>query len=290
MDIVNRAGPDYVALETTLLVHGVPRESGAALAAELATIVERECAKPAVVGVHGGRAVAGLNASELGDLLSGGTEKANRSNLGVFLHRKRHAATTVSATMEIAAAAGIRVFATGGLGGVHRGHDEVVWDVSADLLAFARFPVAVVTSGVKSLLDVESTRELFETLGVPCVGFRCDRFPAFYQRESERSVDERFDEARDLAAYLAAEMGRTGRGVVVCNPVPAEDEIPGDMWEKWLMKAHRQVSRVHGRDTTPALLGAVHEISGGRTLAANLALVRSNASLAGKLCRAMLEL
>src|SRR4051794_32326684 len=131
MDIVNRAGPDFVALETTLLVHGVPRDHGPDLAAELSAIVEREGVHAATIGVHAGRAVAGLDAAELRDLLSGGTAKANTSNLGVFLHRKRHAATTVSGTMEIAAAAGIRVFATGGLGGVHRRHEDVPWDVSA---------------------------------------------------------------------------------------------------------------------------------------------------------------
>src|SRR5690606_10624096 len=138
-------------------------------------------------------------------------------------------ATTVSATMEIAAAAGLRLFATGGLGGVHRGYAQRL-DISADLAALARFPVAVVCSGVKSLLDVESTREALESLGVPVVGFGTDRFPAFYRRASEAGVDARFDDPESLAAFLSQELARTGRAVVVANPIPAADEIAERDW------------------------------------------------------------
>jgi pseudouridine-5'-phosphate glycosidase len=289
MDIVNRAGPDFVGLETTLLVHGVPREQAPTLAADLSRIIEEEGVRPAVIGIHAGRAIAGLTTAELADLLAPGTEKANTSNLGLFLHRKRHAATTVSATMEIAAAAGIRLFATGGLGGVHLGYAESL-DISADLAAFTRFPVAVVTSGVKSLLDVESTREALETLGIPVIGFRTDRFPAFYLRESRRAVDARFDDETDLAAYLAQELERTRRGVVICNPIPPEHEIPRPQWDRWLAEAQSRARSASGRDATPATLAALHELSGGKTLEANLALARSNAALAARLCRAMLDL
>jgi pseudouridine-5'-phosphate glycosidase len=289
MNIVNRAGPDFVALETTLLVHGVPRDRSATLAAELGAIVEAEGSRPAVIGIHAGRAVAGLTAAELTDLLNGRTEKANTPNLGVFLHRKQHAATTVSATMEIAAAAGIRLFATGGLGGVHPGLGHAL-DISADLAAVTRFPVAVVASGVKSLLDVESTREALETLGIPVIGFACDRFPAFYLRESGRAVDGRFDDVADLAPYLAQELERTPRGVVVCNPIPPEHQVSPREWEAWLAEAQRRTAGALGRDATPALLAALHEVSAGRTLEANLALVRSNTRLAARLCRAMLDL
>lgn len=289
MDLINRAGPRAIALETTLLCHGVPRGEGAALARELTAIVEREGAEAAVVGIVRGRPIVGLNDAELGELLSAErVEKANTSNLGVLMHRGVHAATTVSATMELAAAAGARVFATGGIGGVHRGYGER-WDVSADLVALTRFPVAVVTSGVKSLLDVESTREMLETLGVPVVGFGTDRFPAFYLRESAARVDARFDDAAALGRFVAAELARTGRGLVIANPIPAADQISSADWERWLAEATARAGGVgaEGRDVTPAVLSALHEVSGGATLRANLALVKENARVAARVAVAM---
>jgi pseudouridine-5'-phosphate glycosidase len=198
------------------------------------------------------------------------------------MHARSHAATTVSTTMELAAGAGVRVFATGGLGGVHRGFARRP-DVSADLAALARFPVAVVSSGVKGLLDVEATREVLETLGVPVVGFRTDRFPAFYRRESAARVDARFDDLADLARFVLAELGRTGRGIAVCNPIPPAHEIRESAWEGWLREAEAQAGDADGRDATPALLGALHAVSGGATLRANIELVKSNARLAGQI-------
>ena len=247
-------------------------------------------AKPALVGVMAGNAVAGLRDEELDVLLAAAkVPKANTSNLGVLLARKSHAATTVSTTMEIAAAAGIRVFATGGLGGVHQGWTQHL-DVSADLMAFTRFPVAVVTSGCKSILDVIATRELLETLGVPVVGFRTDRFPAFYQRESAAGVDARFDDIDELARFVSLELARTGRGVVVANPIPVADELPAAEFAGWLAAAQKVVSNAGGaggRDATPAVLGQLHALSGGATLRANIALVRNNARVAGQLAAAM---
>lgn len=287
--MVNRAGPRSVALETTLLVHGVPRGEGVKLAAELAGVVRGNGAEPCVVGVVSGVATVGLTDSELGELLEAvSVPKANTANLGVLLHWGSHAATTVSTTMELAAAAGVRVFATGGLGGVH---PDIAChlDVSSDLAAFTRFPVAVVTAGVKSLLDVVGTREVLETLGVPVVGFGTDRFPAFYLRESDAKVDARFDDPAMLATFVASELARTGRGVVVCNPIPHCDEISRSDWEKWLDEAQARAddAGVRGRDVTPFILGALHEISAGATLRANIALVKANAALAAKLCAAM---
>lgn len=287
--LVNRAGPGFVALETTLLVHGVPRAEGAKLGAELAGIVEAHGARAAVVGVYGGRPTVGLTEGELAELLEAdNVPKANTSNLGVLMHRRSHAATTVSTTMELAAAAGVRVFATGGLGGVHRGYGTRL-DISADLAALARFPVAVVASGVKSLLDVESTREALETLGVPVVGFRTDRFPAFYLRESSAKVDARFDDEEELAGYLGTELARTGRGVLVANPIPEVEAIDPRAWGEWMGAAEAEAERlgVGGRDVTPRILGLLHERSGGATLRANLALVKANAGLAARLCARM---
>ncbi len=290
MKVASRVIAPVVALETTLLLHGVPKEASLQMARDLASDVMAGGAKPALIGVVAGEAIAGLRDDELDVLLAAAkVPKANTSNLGVLLARKSHAATTVSTTMEIAAAAGIRVFATGGLGGVHQGWTQYL-DVSADLMAFTRFPVAVVTSGCKSILDVIATRELLETLGVPVVGFRTDRFPAFYQRESAAGVDARFDDIDELARFVSLELARTGRGVVVANPIPVADELPAAEFAGWLAAAQKVVSNAGGaggRDATPAVLGQLHALSGGATLRANVALVRNNARVAGQLAAAM---
>jgi pseudouridylate synthase len=281
-----------VGLETTLLAHGVPRGEGLPLARELADVVARHGARAVVIGILRGEAVVGMNERELAELVErDDVPKVNTANLGIILHRRQHGATTVSATMELAAAAGVRVFATGGLGGVHRGYGTHL-DISADLAALARFPVAVVASGVKSLLDVASTREALETLGVPVVGFRTDGFPAFYLRESAARVDARFDEAVDLAGFIAAELARTGRSVLVANPIPAEAAIAEHEWNGWLAEASRDAdaSGAAGRDVTPTLLAALHRVSRGATLRANVALVKANADLAAQLAVAMRHL
>lgn len=281
--LLRAAGPGHVALETTLLLHGVPAAEAAPLAANLTSIIRAEGARPALVGVFSGRPVVGLSESELAAMLAAGpVRKVNTANLGVAVHRRAHAATTVSTTMELAAAAGIRLFATGGIGGVHRGYGSRL-DISADLAAFTRFPVAVVTSGVKSLLDVRSTREALETLGIPVVGYRTDAFPAFYLREGPGRVDERFDELDDLARFLANELVRTGRGVVVAQAVPESEAIDPGAWLEWLARADEETRDAGGRDVTPRLLARLHELSGGATLRANLALIRENARLAARL-------
>ena len=279
-----------LALETTLLVHGVPADSAPALDRELRAICEEEDATPALVGVVKGRPVVGMTEDDLAQLLEQGTSvpKANSANLGVLCHWGSHAATTVSATMELARGAGVRVFSTGGLGGVHKGYGCHL-DVSADLGAFTRFPVAVTASGVKSLLDVGSTREALETLGVPVIGFRTDAFPSFYTRDSGHTVDARIDDVAELAAYLAGELERTGRGVLVCNPIPEGDELDPEAFASWLEQAEQEAEdqEIAGRAVTPFLLGRLHELSAGQTLEANLALVRSNVRLGAQLAKAM---
>ncbi len=287
--LVSRIGRAPVALETTLLIHGVPRESAASLAAELGTIIQQRGALPALVGVVGGIATVGITDSELGELLAADhIPKVNTANLGLALSQGVHAATTVSTTMEVAAAAGVRVFATGGLGGVHRGYGEHL-DISADLAAFTRFPVAVVASGVKSILDVEATREVLESLGIPVVGYKTDRFPAFYLRESAAGVDARFEDVSSLASFVLAELARTSRGVLVCNPIPQEAELSREDWDRWLTDATRAAhdAGVKGRDMTPFLLAQLHTLSKGETLRANIELVKSNTALAAELAAAM---
>ncbi|MFG0243199.1 MAG: pseudouridine-5'-phosphate glycosidase [Phycisphaerales bacterium JB054] len=287
MHLLNRAGAGFVGLETTILVHGVPRQDAAPLAARLAEAVRaggNGAAEPAVVGIVSGRPVVGLLPDELDLLLAADhVEKANTANLGVVMHRQQHGATTVSTTVELAARAGIRVVATGGIGGVHRDYAAHL-DISSDLGTLARRPVAVVTSGVKSLLDVAATRELLETLGVPVIGYRTDSFPAFYVRETDIPVDARFDDAEDLARYISSELARTGRGVVVANPCPEADAMPRDAWESLLARAQAAAGPARGRDVTPALLTQIHALSGGASLRANVALAVDNARLAGAIC------
>lgn len=277
-----------VALETTLLAHGVPRDAAMPLYDELTAIVEREGARPAAIGVVGGQARSDLSRDEVESLLEVRPTKLNTANLGLALFRKTAGATTVSTTMEIAASSGIAVFATGGLGGVHK-HYGTQLDVSADLAAFTRFPVAVVASGVKSILDVVATRELLESLGVPVVGFRTDVFPAFTVADSDAGVDARFDDEDELADFLRFELRRTGRGVLVCNPVPPPSAIAKERFAGFLAEAERRASHagVSGRGVTPFVLGALAEISAGETLAANLALVKNNTRVAARLASRM---
>lgn len=293
-ELLSRAAANAVALETTLLLHGVPRSASMRLARELHEIVTANGGQPCPVGVVRGRPIVGLDFNELLELLAeaeqpAGVPKANTSNLGMLLHQGSSAATTVSTTMELAAAAGVRVFATGGLGGVHQGYASHL-DVSSDLLALARVPVAVVCAGVKSLLDVAATREALETLGVPVIGVGSDAFPAFYLREltgshKPASCDARIDDPAALADFVRTELRRTGRGIVITKPISREHELNAAQFAAWLKEAESlaRASGATARAWTPAVLANLHAVSGGKTLEANLALVRSNAALAARI-------
>jgi pseudouridine-5'-phosphate glycosidase len=291
--------PAFVALETTLLLHGVPSEAAKPLAKRLAAIVHEHGAIPRLVGVLSGRPIVGLTDDQLDVLLAARDTvgKVNTSNVGIALFRARHAATTVSTTMEFASRAGVHVFATGGIGGVHKPGPGAAGslDVSTDLFALTRFPVAVVASGVKSILNIAATREVLETLGVPVVGYRADAFPAFYSRDSGNPavspVDARFDDPAELARFVRFELARTGRGILICNPIPPEHELNRADWPRWLAAAEARVAASpaasSGRDATPALLSALHDLSGGATLRANIELVCSNAALAAQIAADM---
>ncbi len=325
----------FVALETTLLLHGVPADAAKPLAGRLSKIIRDHGAIPRLVGVLDGRPIVGLTDDQLDVMLAARdtVRKVNTANVGVALFRGHHAATTVSSTMEFAARAGIHVFATGGIGGVHKFFPSPdcplptssPLDISTDLIALTRFPVAVVASGVKSILDIAATRELLETLGVPVIGYRTDAFPAFYLRESDTGfpardsqsgtgiparvpgaggmgfpapvpslpvarVDHNFTDIAELARFVRFELARTGRGILICNPIPEQHELKRDDWNRWLAAAEQRVAAMPssgGRDATPALLAALHDISGGATLAANIELVCSNAALAAQIAREM---
>lgn len=296
-----------VALETTLLVHGVPAESAMDLHRELGSIVREAGAEPALVGVVDGVGVVGVRDAELEAMLERAAEspnavpKVNSANMRVAAHMGRassstnYAATTVSATMELAAACGVRVFATGALGGVHRGYGSptatggCMLDVSSDLTALSKWPVAVVSAGVKGLLDVEGTREVLETLCVPVLGWRTDVFPAFYVRESGAGVDGRFDDLYAMARLCEASLTGGSGGIVIANPIQEQDAIPADSFADWLDQAEDEAedAGVVGRSVTPFVLSRLHELSQGATLDANIALVRSNAQLAAELAVAM---
>jgi pseudouridine-5'-phosphate glycosidase len=282
------AGQPVVALETTLVTHGLPAPEGVNTAKALEADVRESGAEPATIGVLGGAVVIGLAATELEALAAPGAIKLNLSNLAAALAAGQRGSTTVAATAWCASRAGIRVFATGGIGGVHRGFAEH-GDASADLEALARFPVVVVSAGAKAVLDLPRTREVLETLGVPLYGFGTDAWPAFYRRDSGLRVDARFDEPGNLAAAAAVHFELGGGGVLVGNPIPAEHELPADVEREAIAAALAQAAAagVAGRDVTPFLLERLRHVTAGRSVTANVALLRNNARLAGRIAAAL---
>jgi pseudouridine-5'-phosphate glycosidase len=283
-------GAPVVALETTLITHGFPHPDGLAIAAELEATVGAGGAQPATIGIVDGRIHVGLGRAELERLATcGHAAKLNLSNLAAHLSPGSWGSTTVAATLFVARRAGIRVFATGGIGGVHRNATET-GDVSADLTALARFPVAVVCAGAKAVLDLPRTIEMLETLGVPVFGFGTDEFPAFYSRDSGLPVDRRFDDISLLADAVQAHVAlNLGTGVVVANPVPAEHELPRDVWQPAIERALTDATRQHlrGRDVTPFLLERLRALTEGASVFSNRALLVNNARLAGRLAAAL---
>lgn len=287
-------GRPVVALESTIIAHGFryPANLECALTAE--AIVREEGAVPATIAVLEGQPVVGLSHKQIERLAAAGPGKVgklSRRDLGVHARGRLDGATTVSATMLLAERAGIRVFATGGIGGVHRGAQET-FDVSADLLELGRTGVCVVCSGAKSVLDIALTLEVLETHGVPVLGFETDEFPAFYLRSSGHAVSARVESAAEVADAISArdELGIEG-GIVVANPIPAEHELDAALLDEWTRQALEaaEVEGVRGRAVTPFLLARIHKLSRGASEEANKQLVYSNARLAARIARALLE-
>jgi len=280
-------GDPVVALESTLISHGLPHPDNLEVARESERLIRAEGAVPATVGVIDGTPKVGLDGAEL-ELMAtaGGIEKLSARDLPVAAAKGIHGATTVAATAHLAALAGIRLFATGGLGGVHRGARES-WDVSADLAALTRTPVAVVCSGVKSILDVPATLEYLETSGVPVVGFRTGRFPGFYLADSGQTVDWSVgDEGEAARLVLAlAELGLGRSGLVVANPLSEEDQLDPELHDRALRAALEEMGRrgVRGRDVTPFLLDRFAEETGGESLRVNKKIIQGNAGLAARI-------
>ena len=281
-------GKPVVALESTIISHGMPYPQNVAMATEVEGIIREHGAVPATIAVLDGRPRIGLDADDLELLAShGDVAKVSVRDLPVVMARGVHGATTVAATMRLAALAGIRVFVTGGLGGVHRGAQES-FDMSADLTELGSTDVAVVSAGVKSILDIELTLETLETRGVPVVVIGSDEFPSFYSRSSGHAAPNRLDSAAEVAALMDAKwrLGLDG-GVVVANPIPVEDEIPADEIGAIIDRALADMADlgIKGKDATPYLLGRIVEITGGASLTANIALVRHNARLGAAIAR-----
>ena len=285
-----RDGTPVVALESTIISHGLPYPDNLALAHEVEGIVRAGGAVPATIAVLAGRPRVGLDAGDLELLAHPDTDvaKASVRDLAVLVARGAHGATTVAATMCLAALAGIDVFVTGGLGGVHRGAPQT-FDISADLTELGTTSVAVVSAGVKSILDIGLTLEALETLGVPVLVYGSDEFPSFYSRSSGHPAPMRVDTPAEVAAVLTAQrsLGIAG-GLVVAQPIPEEDEIPageiGAIIDRAL--ADMDARGIHGKDATPYLLARIVEITGGASLKANLALVRANAHLGTAIAQA----
>ena len=282
------SGRAVVALESTIIAHGLPRPDNLRVAREIEDVVRAGGAVPATIAILGGRVRVGLAAAELERLAtSDDVAKCSLRDVAVVTARGGDGATTVAATMHLAARAGIGVFATGGIGGVHREARES-WDESADLLALARSPVCVVAAGVKSILDVGATLERLETLNVTVVGYRTDHFPGFYLTDAGFPVPGRTDSAAALAAIARArcELGIPG-GMLVANPLPEAEQLDPALHDRVLAEglAAAQAAGVRGKDATPFLLERFHRETGGESLRANVALVKANAALAAELAR-----
>ena len=286
-----RDGEAVVALESTIISHGMPQPQNIETALRVERTVRENGAVPATIAILGGRLKAGLTADEIHYLGEQGQAlaKTSRRDIALVVSRGKDGATTVAASMIIAAMAGIRVFATGGIGGVHRGVTETM-DVSADLEELATTDVAVVCAGIKSVLDIGRTLEYLETKGVPVVGYRTDSMPAFYTVSSGFPIDYRVETAAEVAAALNAkrQMGLSG-GMVVANPIPAEHALHDDEIGVVIDEAIREMGRlgITGKDTTPFLLARIAERTGGRSLAANIELVVNNARLAAEIATAL---
>jgi pseudouridylate synthase len=275
-----------VALETTLVTHGLPHPDGVTTALSLEEIIRAAGATPATIGVIDGALRVGLTRIELEHLAkTPDVAKINLSNLAAAVASGQPGSTTVAATMFAAHLSAIRVFATGGIGGVHRDASES-GDISVDLTALSRIPVAVVSAGAKAILDLPRTVEMLETLGVPVFGFGTDEFPAFYRRSSGLPVDRRYDSFTELAAAIRLHFSLgLGTGVLIANPIPLADEMASELYDRALQAALSEAAarRIRGRDVTPFLLERMRAVTGGESVRANVALLRHNAKVAADL-------
>lgn len=283
-------GRPVVALESTIITHGMPYPQNVETARLVEADIRSEGAVPATIAVMDGKIRIGLSDEDLDRLATArDVMKCSRADLALAISLGRMGSTTVAATMMAAHAAGIKVFATGGIGGVHKGAEES-FDVSADLDELGRTPVCVIAAGPKALLDIPKTLEVLETEGVPVISYRTDRLPAFWSRDSGLDTPFRMDSPGDIAALLKTRetLGDHG-GVLVANPVPAEAEIPREEMDDYIQAAiaRANLNAVRGKEVTPYVLSAILDLTGGRSLQTNIALVRNNARLAAQIAAAL---
>jgi pseudouridine-5'-phosphate glycosidase len=279
-----------VALESTVIAHGLPAPYNLETAIGCEAEVRAAGAEPATIGIIGGRPVIGLEHEQL-EAIAARSEvaKVNAANLARIVATKQWGATTVAATLHLAALAGIKVFATGGIGGVHRGAGES-FDISADLTALSQYPILTVCAGAKAILDLPKTLESLETLGIPVIGYQTDELPAFYSRQSGLSLDLRADSPEEVAALAVAHWQLGYRSsILVVVPVPAEAEIPSEEIASAIGQALAEsvVQGVVGKKVTPFLLQRIAELTNDRSLTANIALLRQNAHVAGQIASAL---
>ena len=281
-----KEGKPVVALESTILSHGMPYPENLEFAHKVEEIVRNEGAIPATTAIIDGKLKVGLNAEEL-ELMCKGKDiaKASRRDVAVYIATKKTAATTVATTMLIADMAGVRVFATGGIGGVHRGAQETM-DISADLQEFAHTNVCVVSAGCKSILDIGLTLEYLETFGIPVLGYQTEHFPAFYCEDSGFGVDYKVSGAKEVADIMKTkwDLGLQG-GLLVGNPIPHEWSMDHEYIDGAINKALEMAKEkgIHGKATTPFLLATIKELTGGNSLASNLQLAYNNAKVASQI-------
>lgn len=284
------ANRPVVALESTIITHGMPYPQNDEMAGRVEEIIREEGAVPATIAVIDGRLKVGLTREEREALAqASGAMKLSRADLAFAVAQRRTGGTTVAATMIAAHLAGIHVFATGGIGGVHMGA-ETSFDISADLDELSRTPVIVVSAGAKAILDIEKTLEVLETRGVPVVAYGTDVMPAFWSRTSPFAAPLRLDSATDIASFhrTRAELGIVG-GMLIANPVPEAAEIPASVMQGHIAAAQQKLVRdgVTGKAVTPTLLANILELTSGASLATNIALVENNARLAAKIAGAL---
>ena len=270
----------------------MPNPQNLEMARDVEDVVRATGAVPATITIMDGRLCVGVSGEDLERLAQEGHKaaKASRRDVAALLASGEMAGTTVATTMQIAALAGIKVFATGGIGGVHRGAEES-FDISADLEELGRTPVAVICAGAKSILDIGKTLEVLETNGVPVLGFGTDQFPAFWARESGFGVDHRFDDAEGVAHMLAIQSDLGMGGVLIVNPIPEADSWEASAIEGFITQAlaDAEAKGIKGKAATPFLLQRIFELTGGKSLASNIALVKNNARVAGEIAVALAE-
>ena len=277
-------GAPIVALESAVITHGLPRPTNYTLALEMEEILRQRGVTPATIALIDGKMVIGATAEELERLSQDEAAiKVNPRNIGIGISRELSGGTTVAATLFAARAAGIKVFATGGIGGVHRGNP---FDVSADLNALAECPVIVVCAGAKAILDLPATVESLETRGIPVLGYQTDQFPAFYTRDSDLGVDFNAGSAKEIFE-IAQSHWKSGsqRAVLVGNPIPRESEVDSGLISNAIEEARLIAERmgIHGPSLTPFLLNKLNEVTSGKSLSANIALLKNNATLAAEI-------